>query len=480
MESDLLFQKGIYPYEYIDSWERFEETSLPAREAFYSNLTEEEYEHAQKVWKEMGDYHDLYVETDVALLADVFENFRTLCYNRYKLDPAHYYTTPGLAWNALLKKSGAELELLTDYEKRLFIERGMRGGISMVSTKRYARANNPSVEGYDPSKPKIHIMYYDANNLYGWAMIKPLPIRDFKWKRVMPTEEQIMQKKEDAKCGWILEVDLEYPAELHKGHSAYPMAPEKIAVEKEWLSEYQKNLMRRLDLTHSKEKKLLLTLRDKENYVLVHYRNLQFYLKHGMKLKKVHRVLEFEQERWMKEYIEMNTNFRKESKNDFEKNFYKLMNNSVFGKTMENLRNRVDIRLVRSEEEQKIRKLVASPLYARHNIFANDLVGIGMHRSRMYLNKPVYTGMTILENNKLLMYDFYYEILKKQYGDKCELLYTDTDSFLLEIETEDIYKDMAAERDLYDTSDYPKDNPLYSTANKKVLGKMKDECGERR
>ena len=320
-------------------------------------------------------------------------------------------------------------------------------------------------------------MYYDANNLYGWATVKPLPIRDFKWKRVMPGEEQILEKKEDARCGWILKVDPEYPAELHKEHSAYPMAPEKIAVEKEWLSEYQKNLLRQLNLTDTQDKRLLLTLRDKNNYV-VQYRNLQFYLKQGTRLKKVHRVLEFEQERWMKSYIEMNTEFRKEGKNDFEKDFYKLMNNSVFGKTMENLRNRVDIGIVRSEEEEKIRKLVASPLYARHNIFANDLVGIGMHKSRLYLNKPVYTGMTILENSKLLqlMYDFYYETLKEQYSDKCELLYTDTDSFLLEIEAEDVYKDMATERDLYDTSNYPEENPLYSEENKKELGKMNAEC----
>ena len=194
--------------------------------------TEEEYEHARKVWEEcgcktLGDYYNLYVETDAALLADVFENFRTLCHNRYGLDPVHYYTTSGLAWDALLKKSGAELELLMDYEKHLFLERGMRGGISRVSTKRYTRANNPSLEGYDPSKREKHIMYYDTNNLYGWALVKPLLIRDFKWKRVMPTEVQIMKKKEDSKCGWILEVDLEYPAELHKEHSAYPMAPEK-------------------------------------------------------------------------------------------------------------------------------------------------------------------------------------------------------------------------------------------------------------
>ncbi|KAL9988589.1 hypothetical protein ACROYT_G003048 [Oculina patagonica] len=202
----------------------------------------------------------------------------------------------------------------------------------------------------------------------------------------------------------------------------------------------------------------------------------RFYLKQGMKLKRLHRVLEFEQECWMESYIRMNTEFRKKAKNDFEKNFYKLMNNSVFGKTMENLRNRVDIKIVRSNETNKIRKLVASPLYSRHVLFSNDLVGIDMRKSKLFLNKPVYTGMTILDNSKNLMYDFFYNHLKKVYGPRCELLYTDTDSLLLGIETDDIYEDMEWNKTLYDTSDHPKEHPLRSYENKKVLGKMKDEC----
>ena len=152
------------------------------------------------------------------------------------------------------------------------------------------------------------------------------------------------------------------------------------------------------------------------------------------------------------------------------------MNNSAFGKTMENLRNRVDIKLVPSREVDKVRRLVASLLYSRHVMFSNDLVGIDMRKSKLLLNKPVYTGMTILDNSKILMYDFFYNKLKKQYGPKCELLYTDTDSLLLEIETDDVYKDIAKNKSLYDTSDYPKEHPLHSNANKKALGKMKDEC----
>ena len=178
----------------------------------------------------------------------------------------------------------------------------------------------------------------------------------------------------------------------------------------------------------------------------------------------------------MEPYIQMNTDLWKQAKSDFEKDLYKLMNNSVFGKTMENLRKRVNVKLVRSHEEDKLRRLIASPAFARQKIFDNDLAAVHMHKSRLVLNRPVYVGMSILDLSKHLMYDFYYNNLKAQYGDCCNLLYTDTDSLLLEIQTDDVYQDMAAHKDLYDTSDYPQDHPLHSTENKKVLGKMKDEC----
>ena len=401
----LLLKKGIYPYKYMDSFERFHETQLPEKEKFYPSLsgkgiTDEEYAHANQVWetfgcRNLGDYHNLYVATDTVLLAKVFKNFRKVCQEKYGLDPAHYYSAPGLSWDALLKKTGVELELLTDMDMHLMIERGMRGGISMVS-KRHAKANNPRVEGYDPAQPTNYITYFDANNLYGWAMSLPLPKKGFHWKRVMPTEEQIMKMKWNSKKGWILEVDLEYPAHLHDAHNDYPLAPEKKAIRQEELSEYQQLLMVEHDLAPPNTEKLLLTLEDKEKYV-THYSNLQFYLRQGMRLKKVHRVIEFDQEPWMEPYIRMNTEFRKQAKSDFETDFYKLMNNSVFGKTMENLRNRVDVKIVRSWETDKIRKLTSSPSYAKYTIFGNDMAGIHMHKTKLVLNKPMYTGMTILE-----------------------------------------------------------------------------------
>ena len=480
----MLQRKGVYPYEYMDSWKRFTEMRLPTKEAFYSKLsnehiTDEEYTHAENVWKTfgcstLGDYHDLYLRTDVLLLADVFENFRKLCLEQYALDPANYYTSPGLSWDALLKHSGVELELLSDVDMHLFMEKGLRGGISMVS-KRFAKANNPKVAGYDKSKPNTWIQYYDACNLYGWAMSQPLPVSGFQWATPDQAVEALTLPAESDE-GYILEVDLEYPKELHDEHNAYPLVPERMKVEKEWMSEYQQSLLQTMyGGTSNEVEKLVPNLRNKERYV-VHFRNLQLYLQLGMKLLKIHRALRFNQSPWMQSYIVKNTELRKKAESTFEQDLYKLMNNSVFGKTMENLRKRVDVKLVRADEEDKLRKLVAKPSFNRSTIFDDNLAAVHMNKTRLVLNRPVYVGMSILDLSKHLMYDWYYNNLKAYYGDRAQLLYTDTDSLVLKIQTEDVYADMAQTAEQYDTSNYPKDNALHSTVNKKVLGKMKDEC----
>ena len=483
----LLARKGVYPYEHMDGWERFAETQLPPKEVFYSKLrgegiSKDDYAHAQNVWttfgcKNMGDYHDLYLRTDVLLLADVFESFRKTCLRQYGLDPAHYFTSPGLSWDALLKSTKVELDLLTDYDQHLFIEKGLRGGISMVS-KRHAKANNPRVAGHDSDKPNSHIMYLDANNLYGWSMSQYLPTGGFDWvEKPGSLADTIAEHPTESPQGYILEVDLEYPQELHEIHNEYPLAPERMMIQKEWMSEYQKGLLG-VGVAPSEVEKLVPNLRNKERYVL-HYRNLQLYISLGMRLTKVHRALRFDQSPWMEPYIKMNTNLRTVATSDFEKDLYKLMNNSVFGKTMENLRKRVNVKLVRAHEEDKLRRLIASPAFARQKIFDDGLAALHIHKSRLELNRPVYVGMSILDLSKHLMYEFYYKELKGQYGERCELLYTDTDSLLILIKTEDVYTDMATRPDLYDTSGYPKAHPLYSTANKKVVGKMKDECSGR-
>ena len=450
--------KGFYPYEYMDSLERFKENKLPPKEAFYSRLTgegisDEDYERAKKVWKVFGmktlqDYHDLYNVTDVLLLADVFENFRNICLDNYKLDPAHYFTAPGLAWDACLKITGVELELLSDIDMLLMIEKGIRGGVSMISN-RHGKANNKYMgKSFMDTMISIYIMYLDANNLYGWAMSKPLPTHGFEWMTVDELETWELHS-----C--ILEVDLEYPKNLHDLHNDYPLAPEQIMV--------------------NKTSKLIPNLGDKKKYIL-HYENLKQYLRLGLKLTHIHRGIKFKESPWLEKYISLNTKLRTEAKNEFEKDFFKLMNNAVFGKTMENIRNRVDIKLVNNKKQAE--KLSAKPNFKHCNIFSEDLVAIHMKKTKLDFDKPVYLGMCILDLSKTLMYDFHYNYIKQKYGDKAKLLLTDTDSLMYEIQTEDFYKDINGDvKDRFDTSGYPPDHPsgIPSGFNKKVLGMFKDE-----
>ena len=232
-EFDLMVRKGVYPYDYMDSFDKFNE-KLPSKEEFYSllndeHISNEDYEHAQNVWntfslKNMGDYHNLYLESDVLLLADVFENFRKTCLEYYKLDPCHYFTSPGLSWDAMLKMTNIKLELMTDVDMFQCIEKGLCGGISYIAN-RYGEANNKYMKTYDKKAPSKYIMYLDANNLYGWAMSQYLPTGGFKWLSQKQIDKINLAKYEvDSKKGLILEVDLEYPEKLHDLHNDYPLA----------------------------------------------------------------------------------------------------------------------------------------------------------------------------------------------------------------------------------------------------------------
>jgi hypothetical protein len=196
-----------------------------------------------------------------------------------------------------------------------------------------------------------------------------------------------------------------------------------------------------------------------------------------LKVTKIHRGLIFKEEPWLKQYIDLNTSLRAKAANDFEKDFFKLMNNSVFGKTMENIENRVDVRLVSTKE--KGIKLSAKPNYSKTTIFDENLVAIHMKKTNLFYNKPIYLGFCILDLSKVLMYDMHYNHMKKRYGDKIKLLFTDTDSLCYFVETEDFFKDMLDNLDLFDNSDYPKDHFCYNTNNKKVIGKFKDEAGSK-
>ena len=459
--SSLLTRKGVYPYDYVTSINKLKETKLPSKDEFYSKLYDEEisdedYQHAIKVWKTFNcqtlqDYHDLYLKTDVLLLANVFENFRKTCLKHYKLDPCHYCTAPALAWDACLKETKQKLQLLKDYDMLMMFERGIRGGISHIS-KRYATANNKYMKDFDETKPSTFIQYLDANNLYGWAMSQKLPIKGFKWIDVDKFKVLKLLEKKDTNIGYIFEVDLDYPKSLWDTHNDYPLAPEKIKVDK-------------ID-------KLICSFLPKKHYVL-HYKNLKQYLKEGMILKKVNQGIKFYQKPWMEPYIRKNTDLRKDAKNAFEKDFFKLMNNSVFGKTIENIRKRQNVVLV--DDRKLANKLSSKPNFDRATIFDENLIAVHMKKTGVYFNKPIYVGQAILDLSKILMFDFHYNYIRKKYNNKAELLFTDTDSLMYLIQTHDVYRDIRKDiKKKFDTSDYPENHPsrIKTGVNKKVIDKF--------
>ena len=269
-----------------------------------------------------------------------------------------------------------------------------------------------------------------------------------------------------------MEVDLQYPAELHDSHNDYPLAPERMKIAETMVSQYAKSFRIR---GHSDEK-LVPNLYDKSHYVL-HFRNLKLYTSLGLRVTNIHRVLEFTQSCWLKPYVDLCTANRQKAETEFEKDLWKLYVNAVYGKSMENLRNRVNVRLIADADKQA--KLVAKPTFLNVKIINEDLTMVQMLKKKLTLSKPIYTGFTILDISKTVMYQFHYEHIVSRYGERAKLLFTDTDSLCYCIETEDLFADMLKDRDVYDTSNFPAKHDLESQTNKKVLGKFKSETGAR-
>ena len=469
---ELLRRKGIFCYEYIDSVEKLNESQLPPIEQFYSSLTDshislEDYQHAQRVWvafecKTLLDYLLLYMKLDILILADVFLEFCENSLSAYKLDPCHYFTAPGLAWDSMLKCTGVSLELLDNIEMVTFVERGIRGGISQCSN-RYSKANNKYMKNFNENEETKYIMYWDVNNLYGFAMEKPLPKGGFRWLNECEMKDlNLDQLTEDSPKGYLYEVDLEYPEEIHDVHKDLPFCPEHSTPPR------------------SKQKKLMTTLFDKKNYV-IHYMYLKQALENGLILKKIHAILEFDQEPWLKKYVDLNSQLRQRATNEFEKNFYKLMNNAVYGKTMENVKKRLDVKLISKwDGRYGAEALISKPNFHACTIFNENLIAIEMEKLKVCMNKPIYIGLCVLDISKIVLYEFHYNFAKKQTNSEYKLLYVDTDSLLYEIKGENVYETMKKNIHRFDTSDYPENNCYeIPRVNKKKTGIMKDECSGR-
>lgn len=485
-QRNLLYRKGVFPYNYISSLSKLEEKTLPPLEGFFNHLTkshisQEEYNFAVVVWEKfkcqtLRDYLCIYLLADVLLLADVFENFRSTSLKNYDLDPVYYLSNSQFTLNAFLWKTQSNLELFTDINKYLFVQKGIRGGVSMA-VKRFAEANNEFVPNFDPEKEKSFIVYLDCNNLYGQAMAQYLPVSNFKW---IPTKfvkiDKILNKSPQSPKGYIVECTLMYPSHLHKKHSDYPLAPYHGAVPKKMRSSVANQIAQKNDLKpNATTEKLLCTLLPRVRYVL-HYRVLQLYLQLGLKLVQIHRVLKFNQCPVLQPYIAYNTEKRAEAKNHFDSGYFKLMSNSLFGKTMERPDKRVKVSLV--NDIQTFVKKVGDLNLKSVSRINQDLVSIQSKYASLKIDKPIYLGMCILDLAKMFMYNFHYNVMMKFYSpeDIC-LMYTDTDSLIYHIKTNDVFQDFAQLKEHFDFSNYPPDHPLFSQDRKRIPGFFKDETG---
>ena len=271
------------------------------------------------------------------------------------------------------------------------------------------------MKDYNKDEEESFLQYNDANNLYGFPMSAPLPVDGFEWMEDLfkIDKDFIKNYDENSDKGYILEVDVKYPKNLHDLHSDLPFLPERMKIDK--------------------CKKLVCNSYDKKSYI-VHISSLKQALNYGLLLKKVHRIIQFNQEAWLKPYIDMNTKLRKQANNYFEKDFFKLMNNSMFGKTIENVRKHRDIKLVTSDKRRN--QLVSEPNSHTKKWLSENLLATEMKKTKVKTNKPVYLGLSILEISKTLMYEFWYDYMKPKYGDNVKLCYMDTDSFIMHIKTE--------------------------------------------
>lgn len=426
--------------------------------------------------KDLGDLHDIYLKVDVMLLSAVFENFRDTCVDHFNIDPCHYVSAPGLSWAAALKKTSIKLERIKDIDMLLMVEKGIRGGVTTVS-KRYSRANFPGMNEYDPFKQDNHILYFDVNNLYGYAMSQPLPVGSFEWINVVGVDIQQVLNISNSDIGMILEVDLHYPIELHDTHNDFPLAPESRQVQEDQLSNYQKDLIQKMKekgCKYTKSTKLITSLCDKKNYV-IHIDTLKFYLSKGMVIQKIHRAFIFNQSPWLSSYVEFCTKMRQESTTDFQKDFWKLMVNSIYGKTIENKRKykNVEISFSGLVAERRLRH----PACSRFKIIGDKYVIFEKKPSQIYMDKPIAVGFSVLELAKLKMYELHYDKFKSYYGDNIELVYTDTDSLIYDIKTNSLLQDLEYFADIMDFSNYPEDHPLHSKRNCRKIGFLKDEMG---
>lgn len=465
----LFCRKGIYPYSWVESITQMEETkALPPIEAFYNKLREErcsydDYEYAKTVWNETDcntffDYHKKYLIADIVLLADVFTNFRRDIIKLSGLDPVGYHTLPSLSWDISVMKSDYNIELFNNEQADMYNWLLATGGFCCL-VKRHSVANNKYLQNYNPKLPPIYIIVVDINSLYPYVLTKRQPQGDFRWENppfffqqdkdgyCTALEQYILDfLGEEASRGYFFEIDYHYPPELHKKHADLPFFAKKTVIQEEDLSPYAKKTKEELGINKlDKTQKLVCDLRDGQN-LKIHHDYLRLGLEQGLRITKCHKVLSFRQEPIFEKYMREMYQKRVESQDETFRDTVKLSMNAVSGKT---LTREADFTKITLTNRGSIHQLRVDSDYgcARVKEFLNnDYVLIESFNAKNNITKPRAIGASLMDMSKTVVYDYYYNFLKPKYDDKVRLLYTDTDSFYFEVETEDYFKDMAEDR----------------------------------
>lgn len=477
--------KGVMCYDYLDTMDKLSTKTLPPIEMFYNCLKEQpcsqrDYKFAEKVWtklkcKSMYDFVQFYLETDTLLLADIMNHFFTTGFQEYGLDPSKYLSLSQYAWDAALKFTKIELDSIPDSTIYDMITNGIRGGICNVGNLRHFKANNKQLHTFDPKLPLTHLIQLDCVSLYSYAMLQPLPIGNF----VFLTKEDVAKfhfnhpQSKQRSYNFLLEVDLSCPLEYQDNHKKFPLCPNHIEITKDILSPFNKGLLKQHKCSATKSKKLTSNFFDKLNYIVL-YDTLKFYLKRGMKLAKIHRIVKFDQAPWMKPFVEYNISQRQKAVSKFGSDFFKLINNSCYGYSLLRVEKHKDIKLVTNESS--FNRYSSRHTYEQGNYISKDLAIIQLAKNKVEIKQPNYVGMAILDISKEHIFKFVYENIMDVYP-KTELIYFDTDGGVFAFkEFQDIEKDFLKKHsELFDFSSYPKDSFLYTNKKKKVPGLWANE-----
>ena len=466
-----LTKKLAYPYEYFNSIDDYQKpVNDLQKEYFFSKLKnkcpdDEEIQRTMDIIEKFNikngeELTEVYLKSDVLLLACVFEKFIKMSIYEFDINPLYCVSLPGYTWQCGLKYTGINLQTLQDKDMILLLENNIRGGISSIMGDRYIKSNENK-----------KILYIDANNLYGHSMSEPLPYDEIKFETDNVCLEDILNTPDDSDIGYFIEVDLKYPDNIKQKTKNFPFAPMNKKINPDNFNDYMKEMK---PDTYTSTKKLICDWSDKKNY-LVHYRILKFYIRHGMVVDKIHNIISFKQSRWLEKYINFNTQKRNQAKNDFEKDFYKLLNNAFYGKTMENVRNRLKIKFIKKDDYREIIKQQSKLTFNGIHKSYDNCDSYTFKQNEVLMDKPIYLGFAVLELSKLHMYETYYDVLQAYFRlENIQLHYMDCDSFVLSIETENIINDLKNLEDIFDFSNLNKNHKLFSNKNKKI-GKFKIE-----